>query len=105
MPIMPWKLSFLLSAPEESTLNCSDLNYSSLYAFVKFHSARAAKKAKKRISGKRLLGGQFLKVSFSFSPCGNNFLPQLLHNFQADNVLDFRSRGLGLSPSQDYCIV
>ena len=85
MQIMPWKLSFLLSAPEESTLNCSDLNYSSLYAFVKFHSARAAKKAKERISGKRLLGGQFLKVSFSFSPCSNNFLPQLLHNFQPDH--------------------
>jgi len=38
-----------------------------MYAFVKFYSARAAKKAKERISGKRLLGGQFLKVSFSFS--------------------------------------
>ena len=85
MPIMPWKLSLLLSAPEESTLNSSDLNYSSLYAFVKFHSARAAKKAKERITGKRLLGGQFLKVSFSFSPCDNKFLPQLLHNFQADH--------------------
>jgi len=52
-------------APEESTVNCSDLNYSSLYAFVKFYSARAAKKAKERISGKRLLGGQLLKVQFA----------------------------------------
>ena len=46
----------MLSAPEESTVNCPDLNYSSLYAFVKFYSARAARKAKERISGKRLLG-------------------------------------------------
>jgi len=52
-------------APEESTVNCSDLNYSSLYAFVKFYSARAAKKAKERISGKKLLGGQLLKVQFA----------------------------------------
>ena len=59
-------INFLPSAPEESTVNCSDLNYSSLYAFVKFYSAREAKKAKERISGKRLLGGQFLKVRFSF---------------------------------------
>ncbi|XP_020628514.1 RAD52 motif-containing protein 1-like [Orbicella faveolata] len=74
-------------APEESTVNCSELNYSSLYAFVKFYSARAAKKAKERINGKRLLGGQILKVSFSFplwqSSHGNNVLYQLLHNFEA----------------------
>ena len=68
-------------------MNCSDLNYSSLYAFVKFYSARAAKKAKERISGKRVLGVQFLKVSFSFlfwhSSHGNNVLCQLLHDFEA----------------------
>ena len=72
----------MLSAPEESTVNCPDLNYSSLYAFVKFYSARAARKAKERISGKRLLGGQFLKVSFVFlfqqSCHGNNILCQML---------------------------
>lgn len=54
-----------LPAPEESSVNCTDLNYSSLYAFVKFYSARAARRAKEGISGKRLLGGQFVKVSFS----------------------------------------
>ena len=68
-------------------MNCSELNYSSLYAFVKFYSARAAKKAKERINGRRLLGGQFLKVSFSFplwqSSHGNNVLHQLLHNLEA----------------------
>ena len=72
----------MLSAPEESTVNCPDLNYSSLYAFVKFYSARAARKAKERISGKRLLGGQFLKVSFGFlfwqSCHGNNVPCQML---------------------------
>lgn len=55
--------NFFLSAPEESSVNCTDLNYSSLYAFVKFYSARAARRAQESISGKRLLGGQFLKVS------------------------------------------
>ena len=56
-------LFIFLSAPEESSMNCTDLNYSSLYAFVKFYSARAARRAKESISGTRLLGGQFLKVS------------------------------------------
>ena len=68
-------------------MNCSDLNHSSLYAFVKFYSVRAAKKAKERISGKRLLGGQVLKVSFSVlswqSSHDNKVLYQLLHNFEA----------------------
>ncbi|KAL9962063.1 hypothetical protein ACROYT_G031131 [Oculina patagonica] len=54
-----------LEAPEESSVNCMDLNYSSLYAFVKFYSARAARRAKEGVSGKRLLGGQFLKVQFA----------------------------------------
>ena len=41
-----------------------NFNCSSMYAFVKFYSRRAASRAKGRISGKRLLAGQFLKVGF-----------------------------------------
>ena len=41
------------------------INGSSLYSFVKYYSARAAARAKEQISGKRLLDGQFLKVSSS----------------------------------------
>ena len=37
---------------------------SSMYAFVKLYSRRAASRARGRISGRRLLAGQFLKVSF-----------------------------------------
>ena len=62
-------LYFLSSAPisEETTLNGNSINHSSIYAFVKFFSAKAAKRAKESISGKRLLDGQFLKASFSSS--------------------------------------
>ena len=35
-----------------------------MYAFVKLYSRRAASRARGRISGRRLLAGQFLKVSF-----------------------------------------
>ena len=43
-----------------------NLNYSSMYAFVKFYLARMARQTKERISGRRLLAGQFLKVIFMF---------------------------------------
>ena len=46
-------------------MNGSNINYSSIYAFVKFYSPRAARKAKESIGGKHLLDGQFLKVSFA----------------------------------------
>ncbi|XP_068735033.1 RAD52 motif-containing protein 1-like [Montipora capricornis] len=56
-----------LEAPisDETALNGSNLNQSSIYAFVKFYSAKAAKRAKESLSGKRLLDGQFLKVQFA----------------------------------------
>ena len=41
-----------------------NFNCSSMYAFVKFYSRRTASRAKGRISGRRLLAGQLLKVSF-----------------------------------------
>ncbi|XP_074607396.1 RAD52 motif-containing protein 1-like [Acropora palmata] len=50
---------------EETALNGNSINHSSIYAFVKFFSAKAAKRAKESISGKRLLDGQFLKVQFA----------------------------------------
>lgn len=55
-----------LPASEEAVVNGSNINYSSIYAFVKFYSPRAARKAKESIGGKHLLDGQFLKVSFDF---------------------------------------
>ena len=54
----------LNSASDETTVNNTNLNYSSTYAFVKFYSARAAKKAKENINARRFLDGQVLKVSF-----------------------------------------
>ena len=44
-------------------MNNVNFNCSSMYAFVKFYSRRAASQARGRISGRRLLAGQFLKVS------------------------------------------
>lgn len=47
-------------ASEEINSNCG-----SSYAFVKFYSARAARRAKENIHGKWILGGLFLKVRFA----------------------------------------
>ncbi|CAH3141419.1 unnamed protein product, partial [Pocillopora meandrina] len=47
-------------ASEEINSNCA-----SSYAFVKFYSAREARRAKESTHGKWILGGQFLKVQFA----------------------------------------
>ncbi|XP_022800798.1 RAD52 motif-containing protein 1-like isoform X2 [Stylophora pistillata] len=48
------------NSEEEINSNCG-----SSYAFVKFYSARAARRAKENIHGKWILGGLFLKVRFA----------------------------------------
>ncbi|KAM7428722.1 RAD52 motif-containing protein [Porites harrisoni] len=52
-------------ASEDSSVSNVNFNCSSMYAFVKFYSRRAASRAKGRISGRCLLAGQLLKVQFA----------------------------------------
>ncbi|XP_015765918.1 PREDICTED: RAD52 motif-containing protein 1-like isoform X3 [Acropora digitifera] len=56
---------FNTSDNSEGTRIVGLINHRSIYAFIKFFSAKAAKRAKESISGKRLLDGQFLKVQFA----------------------------------------
>ena len=51
----------IILASEEINSNCA-----SSYAFVKFYSAREARRAKESTHGKWILGGQFLKVKRLF---------------------------------------